>query len=137
MLSQLQVYYMETIFNDTVFMLYIATLAVDIITGNIVAITQRKWDSHTGINGTLRHLALASVMFILLPMITFTTNISGIANGVMLYVITQYTISILENLSALGLDIAEPFAKYFKFLNPDENNKKQLNKKGKRNEDSE
>ena len=137
MFGELQAYYVETVFNDMVFILYIATLGVDIVTGNIVAMVQRKWNSSTGINGTLRHLALGSVMFILLPMITFTTNISGIANGVMLYVITQYTISILENLSALGLDIAEPFAKYFEFLNPNDDEKKQLNKKGETNEDSE
>ena len=137
MFGQLQAYYVETVFNDMVFILYIATLGVDILTGNIVAMYQRKWNSGTGINGSLRHLALATVMIILLPMITYTTNISGIANGVMLYVITQYTISILENLSALGLDISEPFAKYFEFLNPDDNEKKQLNKKGESNEDSE
>ena len=98
---------------------------------------QRKWNSSTGINGSLRHLALGSVMFILLPMITFTTNMSGIANGVLVYVIAQYTISVLENLSALGMDIAEPFAKYFEFLNPDDTEQKQLSKKGELNEDSE
>ena len=67
-------------------------------------------------------------------MITFTTKIDAIANGVMLYVIAQYTISILENLSAMGLDIAEPFAKYFEFLNPDKKDGKQLNKKGDQDE---
>ena len=136
MLSALQSYYLETVFHDTVFILYLATLGVDILTGNIVAMYQRKWNSSTGINGSLRHLALAVVMIILLPMITYTTNISGFANGVMLYIIAQYTISILENLSALGLDIAEPFAKYFEFLNPEEEDNKQLNKKGDISEDS-
>ena len=137
MFTELQAYYINNVFNDMVFILYIATLFVDILTGNIVAMVQRKWNSSTGINGSLRHLALGSVMLILLPMITYTTNISGIANGVMVYVIAQYTISILENLSALGLDIYEPFAKYFEFLNPDENEEKQLNKKGEIDENSE
>ena len=137
MFSEVQAYYINNVFNDMVFILYIVTLGVDILTGNIVAMYQRKWNSGTGINGSLRHLALATVMIILLPMITYTTNISGIANGVMLYVIAQYTISILENLSALGLDIVEPFAKYFEFLNPEEKEDKQLNKKGEINEDSE
>lgn len=135
MISQLQAYYINTVFNDTLFILYIATLGVDILTGNIVAMYQRKWNSSTGINGSLRHLALGSVMLILLPMITYTTNISGIANGVMVYVIAQYTISVLENLSALGLDIAEPFAKYFEFLNPEEKEVKQINKKGESNDE--
>ena len=129
MITDIQTYYVDIVLNDTLFILYIATLGVDILTGNIVAMVQRKWNSSTGINGSLRHLALGSVIFILLPMITFTTNISGIANGALLYVIAQYTMSILENLSALGLDIYEPFAKYFEFLNPDDNEKKQLKKK--------
>lgn len=129
MISQLQAYYVETVFNDVVFILYIVTVGVDILIGNIVAMYQRKWNSHTGINGTLRHLALASVIIILLPMITYTTNISAIANGVMSYVIAQYSISILENLSALGINIDEPFAKYFEYLKTDEAENKQENKK--------
>ena len=135
MFLQLQDYYINVVFNDMVFILYLATLSVDLFTGNIVALSQRKWNSNTGIKGTLRHLALASVMILLLPMITFTTNISGIANGVMLYVIAQYTISILENLSAMGLDIHEGFAQYFEFLNPKSNEEKQLNKKKNEQED--
>ena len=129
MISQIQTYYAETVFTDMIFILYIVSLVVDIITGNIVAMYQRKWNSNTGINGTLRHLALATVMFLLLPMIRFTTNIPVISNGIMLYVIAQYTISILENLSAMGLDIHVAFAQYFEFLDPDSKEDKQDNKK--------
>lgn len=134
MLLQIQNFYLTEVFNDVIFLLYLTSLLIDMLTGNAVAIYQRKWNSKTGINGTIRHLALFLVMGILLPMITFTTNINGIANGVMVYVIAQYTISILENLSAMGLDIAEPFAKYFEFLNPKEKEEKQLNKKGDQDE---
>ena len=129
MLVQIQDYYLTTVFHDVIFLLYITTLLIDMLTGNAVAIYQRKWNSKTGINGTIRHLALFLVMGILLPMITFATNISGIANGVMLYVIAQYTISILENLSAMGLDIHVAFAQYFEFLDPDNKEDKQENKK--------
>ena len=129
MFVQIQDYYLTTVFNDVIFLLYITTLLIDMLTGNAVAIYQRKWNSKTGINGTIRHLALFLVMSILLPMITFATNISGIANGVMLYVIAQYTISILENLSAMGLDIHVAFAQYFEFLDPDNKEDKQNEKK--------
>ena len=134
MLLQIQNLYLTEVFNDVIFLLYLTSVLIDMITGNVVAIYQRKWNSKTGINGTIRHLALFLVMGILLPMITFATNIDGIANGVMLYVIAQYTISILENLSAMGINIAEPFAKYFEFLNPKEKEEKQLNKKGDQHE---
>ena len=134
MLLQIQNFYLTEVFNDVIFLLYLTSVLIDMLTGNAVAIYQRKWNSKTGINGTIRHLALFLVMGILLPMITFATNISGIANGVMLYVIAQYTISILENLSAMGINIAEPFAKYFEFLNPKEKEEKQLSKKEDNNE---
>lgn len=134
MLLQIQNFYLTEVFNDVIFLLYLTSLLIDMLTGNAVAIYQRKWNSKTGINGTIRHLALFLVMGILLPMITFTTNMNGIANGVMLYVIAQYTISILENLSAMGVDIAEPLAKYFEFLNPKEKEEKQLSKKDDKNE---
>ena len=137
MFLQLQEYYIEQVFNDTIFLLYLVSLIVDVITGNVVAIVQRKWNSKTGINGTLRHFSLFTVVGLLLPTISYATNISSIANGVLLYVILQYTISILENLSALGLDVHEGFAQYFEFLNPERKEVKQLDKKGEQNEDSE
>ena len=134
MLLQIQNFYLTEVFHDVIFLLYLTSLLIDMLTGNAVAIYQRKWNSKTGINGTIRHLALFLVMGILLPMITFATKMNVIANGVMVYVIAQYTISILENLSAMGLDIAEPFAKYFEFLNPKEKEEKQLSKKGDQDE---
>ena len=109
-------YYLENVLNDTIFMLYITTLIVDILTGNAVAIYERKWNSKTGINGTIRHLSLFVVMVLLLPMITYVTGVPVITNGIMLYVIAQYTVSILENLSSMGVNIHDAFSKYFEYL---------------------
>lgn len=131
MLIQLHDFYVSNILNDTIFILYLTTLLVDLITGNSVALYQRKWNSKTGINGTIRHLSLFVVVVLLLPIITFVTNINTIANGVMLYVITQYTISILENLSSMGIDIAEGFGKYFEYLGSDKESKQQNKKERK------
>lgn len=131
MLVELTDYYIEQVLNDTVFMLYLTTLIVDLITGNAVALYERKWNSKTGINGTVRHLSLFVVTILLLPMITYVTGIPGISNGVMLYVIAQYTISILENLSSMGVDIHESFSKYFEYLGKSE---KQSNKQDDKNE---
>ena len=131
MLVQLTDYYMEHVSNDTFLMLYLTTLIVDLLTGNAVAIYERKWNSKTGINGTVRHLSLFVVMVLLLPMITYVTDIPVISNGVMLYVITQYTISILENLSSMGVDIHKGFGKYFEYLGHSE---KQSNKQDDKNE---
>jgi len=131
MFVQIQNFYVTEVLNDTIFILYITSVIVDILTGNAVALYKRKWTSSIGINGTIRHLALFSVMGLLLPIITFATNIPTIANGVMLYVIAQYTISILENLTGMGVNIDKGFTKYFEFLSPTDREAKQQNKKGK------
>ena len=128
-------YYIDSVLNDTVFVLYLVTLLVDILTGNAVAMYHRKWNSKVGINGTIRHLALLVVMVLLLPMITYVTEISIVANGVMFYVIAQYTISILENLSAMGIDIYDGFGKYFEFLGKHSSDFDKQNNKGRKNED--
>lgn len=130
MLNNVIEYYMEVVFNDTIFLLYVVSLIVDIITGNILAFKTRHWNSKTGINGTLRHLALLSVTSLLLPIISYTMGVAYVANGIMFYIIAQYTISILENLSGMGLDLHEGFAKYFEYLNPDKQDEKQIDKKG-------
>lgn len=130
-LQELQVFYFENVLNDSLFLLYLATVTVDIITGNIVALYLRKWNSRTGLNGTLRHIGLFIVVIFLLPMISFTTQIPVIANGVLAYVIAQYTISILENISVLGFDLTDSFGKYFEYLNKDSLEDKQTNKEKK------
>ena len=123
-------YYINVVFNDTIFILYLTSLIVDIITGNLLAIKQRHWNSKTGINGSLRHLSLLSVMGILLPIITYTLGVGYISNGVMFYVIAQYTISILENLNGMGVDIADGFSQYFEYLKPKNRTGKQEDKNG-------
>lgn len=128
-LHDLQLFYFESVLNNSLFLLYLVTVAVDIITGNIVALYLRKWNSKTGLNGTLRHIGLFIVVILLLPIISFTTNIPIIANAVLGYVIAQYTISILENISVLGFDLTDSFGQYFEYLNKDSIKDKQSNKK--------
>lgn len=130
-LHDLQLFYFKNVLNDSLFLLYLATVTVDIITGNIVALYLRKWNSRTGLNGTLRHIGLFIVVVFLLPMISFTTQIPVITNGVLAYVIAQYTISILENISVLGFDLTDSFGKYFEYLNKDSLEDKQTNKEKK------
>ena len=122
---QLQTYIMEQILIEPIFILYSVTLVIDILTGNGLALYQRKWNSKTGINGTIRHVTLFAVITLLLPTISYVSGISHIGNGVMIYVVTQYTISILENLNGMGINLNESFTKYFEFLSPENKTDKQ------------
>ena len=122
---QLQTYIIEQVLIEPIFILYSVTLVIDILTGNGLALYQRKWNSKTGINGTIRHVTLFTVITLLLPTISYVSGISHVANGVMIYVITQYTISILENLNGMGINLNESFTKYFEFLSPENKTDKQ------------
>ena len=125
---QLQAYIMEQVLIEPLFILYSVTLVIDILTGNALALYQRKWNSKTGINGTVRHISLFTVVILLLPTIAYVSSIPHIANSVMIYVVTQYTISVLENLSGMGINLNDSFTKYFEFLSPENKTDKQDNK---------
>lgn len=127
-LMEIQNYYIDHVINNMIFILLLASMLVDIITGNIVALKQRKWNSRTGINGSLRHFAIFAIVFILSPIISITIGNEVISNGIVFYIIGQYTISIVENMSAFGFEFSEVFSKYFDYLKAGSNSDKQLNK---------
>lgn len=118
------------IFNDTLLMLYLIALITDAITGNLVALYQKRWTSKTGINGTIKHLSLVTVILLFVPTISYVLTIDGFEHGILIYVITQYTMSIIENLDALGIHLGHGFTKYFDYLQSynGQNTKKQDNK---------
>ena len=96
--------YMDMI-DSLSFLLYMALLLTDIITGNIKAWVTADVDSSVGVAGSLKHLALLGMAIILLPTLSayMETNVLSIA--IVNYYSYQYTISIIENLGALGWGI--------------------------------
>ena len=92
------------------FWLYMALLLTDIITGNIKAWVNADVDSSVGVAGSLKHLALLGMAIILLPTLSayMETNVLSIA--IVNYYSYQYTISIVENLGALGWGIPSQVA---------------------------
>lgn len=116
--------------NDTLLILYLIALITDAITGNLVALNQKRWTSKTGINGTVKHLSLLTVILLFVPTVSYVLNIDGFQHGILIYVVTQYTISIIENLDALGIHLGHGFTKYFDYLQSfdGQNTKKQDNK---------
>lgn len=127
---EIQDFYTENVINNMTFILLLATMLVDVITGNIVALKQRKWNSRRGVNGSLRHLAIFAIVFILTPMISITIGNDAISNGIVYYVIAQYTVSIIENMSAFGFDFSSVLGNYFEFLKVDKEEKQ--NRKNKK-----
>lgn len=104
------------LFETPLFWLYIGALIVDIISGNIKAWTTNTLDSSVGIKGTLKHFALLAFVMIFLPTLSVYMGDRTIAQGVMLYFVYQYIISIIENMGTLGFTFPDNFAKHFKRL---------------------
>lgn len=136
-INNLKEFYLNDFLNNPFVLLLLVTLFVDIFTGNYVALKQRQWNSSTGLNGTLKHLGILTLVFTMLPVISFVTQISYFTNTILIYIIVQYTTSILENFSALGFDLDDSFTKYFKYLGNEKDENQKQNDKKKRGEQGE
>lgn len=112
------------LFDNPLFWLYIGALLVDIISGNIKAWTNHTLDSSVGIKGTLKHFALLAFVMIFLPTLSVYMDDSTIAQGVMLYFVYQYVISIIENMNALGFTFPDTFKKHFVRIKNDKGKKR-------------
>lgn len=99
--------------EDPLFWFYMATLVVDIITGNIKAWTTRTVDSKVGVRGTLKHFGLLAFVLLFLPNLSIYLGTRVATQGLLTYFIYQYTISIIENLGVLGFHIPDDLAKRF------------------------
>jgi len=108
------------LFQTSLFWLYIGCLLTDLISGNIRAWVTHDVDSSVGVRGTLKHLGLFSFVTIFLPSLVMYTGDMVIAQGVLLYFVYQYVISIIENLGLLGFSVPEGFADRFRRLGNDD-----------------
>ena len=98
------------------FWLYMALLITDIITGNIKAWVTADVDSSVGVAGSLKHLALLGMAVILLPTLSAYMETNALSIAIVNYYSYQYTISIVENLGALGWGIPPQVAKRLRRL---------------------
>ena len=103
----------ESAFKDPLFILYIATVIVDIVLGNIKAWMNDDVNSKIGVQGTLKHVGVFTFVIILLPPLTYYLNNSGVAITILGYLVYQYIISIIENLGVMGFKMPDVFEKSF------------------------
>lgn len=104
------------------FWLYMALLLTDIITGNIKAWVTEDVDSSVGVAGSLKHLALLGMVIILLPTLSAYMESNALSIVIVNYYSYQYTISIVENLGALGWGIPPQIANKLRRLKEDDDN---------------
>ena len=120
----------EIVFKDPLFILYVASVFVDIVLGNVKAWTLNDVDSNVGVRGTLKHVGVFAFVVVLLPPLTYYLGNSAVGIGVLTYLVYQYLISIIENLGALGFNVPTVFKEKLRRLDVDEvNNKDKENDK--------
>ena len=112
MLIEITSYYKDYL-NDALVVLFIAALVVDNVLGHVKAIRTRQWTSKVGTNGILRHAAVVTVVFILLPALSYYMSDTIASNGILLVIVGVYMVSITENLTHLGFPLSDKITKYF------------------------
>lgn len=100
--------------------LYLAAVFVDIVLGNIKAWTTSDVDSSVGLRGSIKHFGVMTFVMVLLPAVTAFTETDVLAYGIITYLIYQYMISIVENLSKLGFPMPEFIVESFRRLHEDQ-----------------
>ena len=112
MLIEITSYYKDYL-SDALVLLFVAALIVDNVLGHVKAIRTRSWTSKVGTNGILRHAAVVTVVFILLPALSFYMRDTITSNAILLVIVGVYMVSIMENLTHLGFPLSDKITKYF------------------------
>ena len=112
MLIEITSYYRDYL-SDALVFLFVAALIVDNVLGHVKAIRTRKWTSKVGTNGILRHAAVVTVVFILLPALSYYMADTILSNAILLIIVGVYVMSIVENMTHLGFPLSDTVNKYF------------------------
>ena len=98
---------LTTIFNlidSDYFFIFLTVIIVDIITGILKGIYNKKLNSKQGLKGLLKHCCIILITFtisIILPLMGYTTG----ARAIIVFYIIQYCLSIIENIGSMGVPI--------------------------------
>ena len=101
--------YLEQSIKNPLLLILFISIAFDIIVGTLRAIAEGIVNSSISKNGITKHVGI--VLLIMLVIIIFKPlEMESLINAVILFYIASYILSILENLSLLGI----PFPQWLK-----------------------
>lgn len=89
--------------NNYIFV-FLTVIIVDIITGILKGIYNKKLNSKQGLKGLLKHCCIILITFtisVILPLMGYTTG----ARAIIVFYIIQYCLSIIENVGSMGVPI--------------------------------
>lgn len=111
----------KIVFDSPIFWLYATAVIVDLILGNVKAFKNGDIDSNVGVRGSLKHAGLAAFVILFLPTLSVYLGDSTVSNGIVVYFVYQYVISIIENLGAMGFPLPDNITDKFRRLSDHEN----------------
>ena len=110
----------QIVFDSPIFWLYVSCVIVDLVLGNIKAFKSNDIDSDVGIKGSLKHAGLAAFVILFLPTLSVYLGDGTVSDGIVVYFVYQYVISIIENLGAIGFPLPDSITEKFRRLGTDE-----------------
>lgn len=100
-------FYRNLIEDNPIILLYLVSMIVDILLGNIVAWYTSDVDSSVGLRGTIKHLGLLAFIMLFLPVLSLYMGSNTLSISIVSYMVYQYAISIIENLAILGFEMPD------------------------------
>ena len=97
--------------DNPVFFAFFLMVLIDILTGFLKSLGNKKTTSSKGIGGLIKHSTLLLVVCMLYPFCDIY-GASGMADTLLIFYILFYAISIVENLGEMGIPVPEWLKKY-------------------------
>lgn len=126
-LHELYFEHFEKLIDIPVFFAFFLIILIDILTGFLKSLVNKKTESGKGIGGLIKHSTLLLVVCMLYPFCDIY-GASGMADTLLIFYILFYAISIVENLGEMGIPVPAWLKKYIYKLSDEyrkENNDEQ------------
>ena len=119
-LHELYFEHFAKLIDNPVFFAFFLIVLIDILTGFLKSLVNKKTTSSKGISGLIKHSTLLLVVCMLYPFCDIY-GASGMADTLLIFYILFYAISIVENLGEMGIPIPEWLRKYIYKLSDEYN----------------
>lgn len=117
-LHELYFEHFEKLIDNPVFFAFFLIILIDILTGFLKSLVNKKTTSSKGIGGLIKHSTLLLIVCMLYPFCDIY-GASGMADTLLIFYILFYAISITENLGQMGIPIPTWLKKYIYKLSDD------------------
>lgn len=110
-LHELYFEHFEKLIDNPVFFAFFLIILIDILTGFLKSLVNKKTESGKGIGGLIKHSTLLLIVCMLYPFCDIY-RASGMADTLLIFYILFYAISIVENLGEMGIPVPVWLKKY-------------------------